>query len=83
MTDRRRHGQGALWQEQRVKGAVWCGQISLNGVQRQRVLGPMRRPGTKDGLTRAQAERALREFRADAEQTARAGHGWDDPLDVG
>jgi len=43
------------------------GQVRVGGKQHQRVLGDVRRPGTKDGLTRALAERALRDVRATLE----------------
>jgi integrase len=40
------------------------GKWRINGRQVMRKLGPCRRPGTRDGLTRAQAEARLRELMA-------------------
>jgi len=46
------------------------GQIRVNGKQRQKMLGRVRSKGGSDGLTRAMAERALRDFRASEEDAA-------------
>jgi integrase len=56
---KRRHGEGALWQEDRTRGRkVWMGQIRVAGKQKQKMLGNVK--GTApDGITRTQAEVAL------------------------
>jgi integrase len=45
----------------RQKGNTWYGRWHLDGAPTERSLGPVRKPGSRDGLTRAQAEAALRE----------------------
>src|SRR4051812_25753988 len=69
---RRAHGTGSIWTERRRAGDVWMGQVRVEGKQRQRTLGRVRSRGASDGLTRAMAERALREFRDEAEAQAAA-----------
>lgn len=65
---RRSHGSGAIWTEPRARGrSVYVGAVRVNGGQHQRVLGDVRKPGTKEGLTRAMAEARLREVRAEVE----------------
>lgn len=56
---KRRHGEGALWQEDRKRGRkVWMGQIRVAGQQKQKMLGNV--VGTApDGIRRDEAERAL------------------------
>ena len=70
MSKRRRdYGSGSLWTEPRANGReVYACQFSIAGRQYQRVLGTVRKAHAKDGLTRAQAEKALRSARAGAEQ---------------
>lgn len=58
---RRTHGTGSITERY---GSYW-GQWWVNGRQVQRKLGLVRRPGTKDGLTKAAAERMLRAAMAD------------------
>jgi len=64
---RRAYGTGSIWVEQRKGYEVWLGQVRVGGQQRQRVLGRKRTPGAKDGLTRAMAEKALRDLRDDSQ----------------
>jgi integrase len=52
---RRSHGTGSLF----VKHGNWYGQWRVAGRLVKRKLGPVRKPGTREGLTRAQAEREL------------------------
>ncbi len=43
----------------------WYGRWTVDGVRMKRCLGPKRIPSTRDGLTRAQAERELRRMMAE------------------
>lgn len=64
---RRPHGTGSLYV--RADGAgreSWYGQWRARGVRHKRCIGPKRRPGSRDGLTRTQAEAKLRRFIAEA-----------------
>src|SRR4051794_12577005 len=75
-TKHRTHGTGSLWKEARARGRkVWVGQVRIGNRQFQRTLGDVRSPGASDGLTRAGAERALRDARARIEkEVATARH---------
>ena len=53
---KRSYGTGSLF----VKGDKWYGRWWVGEQRVKRVLGPVRTPGTTDGLTRTQAERELR-----------------------
>ena len=53
---KRSYGSGSLV----VKGEKWCGRWWVGDRRVKRVLGTARRPGSRDGLTRSQAERELR-----------------------
>jgi hypothetical protein len=53
---RRGYGSGSLYQ----RGDNWYGRWHLDGTRVKRKLGPVRPEGTREGLTRAQAERELR-----------------------
>lgn len=53
---KRSYGAGSLF----VRGDSWYGKWRVEGRQVKRKLGPRREPGTRTGLTRAQAERELR-----------------------
>ena len=53
---RRAHGSGSLI----IKDGVYFGKWRVHGRQVKRKLGAVRRPGTRDGLTKAQAEALLR-----------------------
>jgi integrase len=55
-TSRRSYGTGNL----RVRRGSWYGQWWVGERQVQRKLGPVRKPGTRQGLTRKQAEIELR-----------------------
>jgi integrase len=71
---KRSHGQGTIWTEQRARGrVVYMGAVRVNGKQHQRLLGDVRKQGTKDGLTRAGAEARLRDIRVQVEAEAGTG----------
>jgi integrase len=53
---RRPYGTGTL----HIKASNWYGRWRVAGRRVNRKLGPVRSPGTRDGLTRPQAERELR-----------------------
>jgi integrase len=48
---------------------TWHGKWSVDGIQIKRRVGPKRKAGTREGLTRAQAEKKLRELMATVEPT--------------
>lgn len=52
----RPYGTGTLYQ----KSVSWYGRWLVGDRRMNRRLGPVRQPGTRDGLTRSQAERELR-----------------------
>jgi len=53
---KRSYGTGSLF----IKGDKWYGRWWVGAQRVKRLLGPVRRPGSTDGLTRTQAERELR-----------------------
>ncbi len=55
---RRAYGSGSVF----LKSGDYYGKWRVHGRQVMRKLGPCRRPGTRDGLTRAKAEARLREL---------------------
>jgi hypothetical protein len=55
-TARRPYGTGTLY----VKAGAWYGRWLVGGRRMNRKLGPARQHGTREGLTRSQAERELR-----------------------
>jgi hypothetical protein len=58
---RRSYGTGALYVRRDSRGReTWYGKWRVGGRQVKRRIGVVRRPGTRQGLTRAQAERELR-----------------------
>jgi integrase len=58
---KRSYGSGGLSVRTDARGAeAWYGLWWADGRRVKRKLGPKRQPGTRDGLTRAQAERELR-----------------------
>lgn len=56
MAGRRSYGSGSLY----VHRGSWYGRWYVGTDRVKRKLGPVRRPGERDGLTRAQAEREMR-----------------------
>ncbi len=60
---RRAPGMGALFARRDGAGRdTWYGKWSVDSVQIKRRIGPKRKAGTRDGLTRAQAEARLRKL---------------------
>jgi integrase len=58
---RRGYGSGSLTTRAAADGSeTWYGLWWSNGRRRKRRIGPKRAPGTRDGLTRTQAETELR-----------------------
>jgi integrase len=58
---RRSYGSGSLYvRTDRAGRATWYGHWRVNGRQAKRRIGPKREDGTRDGLTRTQAEAELR-----------------------
>jgi integrase len=68
-TSRRSYGTGNL----RIRGGTWYGQWRVGDRQVQRRLGPVRQPGSRDGLTRKMAEIELRRAMATARPVAHTG----------
>ncbi len=67
----RNYASGSLLTEPRAGGReVWIAQFYVNGKQHQKVLGTVRKEHvrTGEGMSRTQAEKALREARARVEQ---------------
>jgi integrase len=56
MSTRRDYGSGSLYQ----RAGNWYGRWYSDGQRVKRKLGPVRPPGTREGLTRDQAEREMR-----------------------
>jgi len=56
MSARRSYGTGSVSQ----RGGQWYGRWHAQGRRLQRKIGPVRAPGGRDGLTKAQAEARLR-----------------------
>jgi integrase len=62
-SNRRTHGTGTLYVQERANGQeLWYGRWHLGGRRVNRRLGPKRRRGTGEGLNRTQAEAKLREL---------------------
>jgi integrase len=60
---RRSYGTGSLFVRRDARGReYWYGQWWAGNRRPKRKLGPKRPPGSRDGLTRGQAERALRQL---------------------
>jgi integrase len=60
---RRSYGTGSLYVHTDTTGReTWYGRFYVGREQVKRRIGPKRTRGTREGLTRAQAERALREL---------------------
>ena len=61
MPSKRSYGSGSLYTvTDAAGGETWYGKWRANGRQIKRKIGPVRTPGTRQGLTRAQAEAELR-----------------------
>ena len=66
---RRSYGTGSLFVHPTVQPPTWYGRFR----GRKKALGQVRQPGSRDGLTRAQAEAKLREWMADVQPSAPVG----------
>lgn len=63
MPAKRSYGSGSLYPVTDAAGNNnWYGKWRRNGRQVKRKIGPVRKPGTRQGLTRAQAEAKLRDM---------------------
>jgi integrase len=61
MSGKRSYGSGSLFiRTDRAGAETWYGKWSVDGHQVKRRVGPKRKEGTRDGLTRPQAEAELR-----------------------
>ena len=61
MAQRRSYGTGSLWERVDAGGrSSWYGEWRSNGRRVRRRLGPKRAEGSREGLTRAQAEAEMR-----------------------
>jgi integrase len=58
MAAKRKYGTGSLF----VKDGSWVGQWRVDGRQVKRTVGPVKRNGSRTGMSRTQAEKALREL---------------------
>lgn len=59
----RSYGTGSLWARSNARGGeTWYGQVRVGGRLVRRAFGPKRAAGSRDGLTRVQAEKRLREL---------------------
>src|SRR4051812_344746 len=65
---RRTHGTGHLWEQNGVYYGRWR---ASDGRNLNRRIGPKRRSGSRDGLTKTQAERKLRSMQEDEERRPR------------
>jgi integrase len=70
MAARRSYGTGSLYPSK--DGRNWVGHWRANGRQIKRTIGPKRADGSRDGLTRKQAEVRLRELMSTPFTAARA-----------
>jgi integrase len=71
---RRSYGSGSLYVRQDTAGReTWYGHWRQNGRQVKRKVGPKRAPGSREGLTRRQAEAELRRLIDTTQVKPRAG----------
>lgn len=71
--ERRSYGTGSLWERADRAGRVaWYGQWRSRGRQVRRRIGPKRTDGSREGLTRVQAEKRMREMMGEVEPAPRA-----------
>jgi integrase len=71
MAARRSYGTGSRYPSK--DGRSWVGHWRANGRQIKRTLGPKRAEGSRDGLTRKQAEARLRELMSTTTDTRPVG----------
>jgi integrase len=73
-TQRRSYGRGSLFIRVDVAGReAWYGQWRANGRQLKRRIGAVRNPGSRNGLTKKQAEAELERLKVTTEPPARRG----------
>jgi integrase len=71
---RRSYSSGSLYVHQDAAGSeTWYGRWYKNGERIKRRIGPKRKPGTREGLTKPQAEQQLRELMATELPTTAGG----------
>jgi hypothetical protein len=71
---RRPHGTGSLYVRVDAAGReTWYGHWRTNGRQVKRRIGPKRAPGSRQGLTRGQAEAELRRLIGEVQVRHRVG----------
>ncbi len=84
---KRSYGSGSVF----VKGDRWYGRWWVGDRRVKRALGPVREPGSRNGLTRSQAEREMRRrmgselpsvARHERPSVGDAGRRWRPPLPV-
>jgi hypothetical protein len=63
---RRPHGTGSVYQQ----GASWYGRWYQNGKRIKRKIGPIRQPGSRDGLTEKMAAKRLQRMMLEADAIA-------------
>jgi integrase len=69
---KRNRGTGHLYEKH---GSYYGRWRTLDGRLLNRLIGPLRSPGSNDGLTRAQAERAFRRLQDEEERAPRPARG--------
>lgn len=63
---KRSYGSGSLLVREDQRGReTWYAKVRIDGRQAKRALGPKREAGTRDGLTRSQAEERMRRLIAE------------------
>src|SRR5690348_2187058 len=73
---KRSHGTGHLYEKH---GSYYGRWRRLDGRLVNRRIGPVRTPGSRDGLSRTQAERLFRQLQDQEEKTPRRAPGADLP----
>jgi integrase len=72
---RRSYGTGGLYERSDATGRiVWYGKWRHDGQQVKRRIGPKRTEGSRDGLTRVQAEAEMRRLRAEVRPVRTPGN---------
>lgn len=73
MAVRRSYGSGSLYERRDAAGVVhWYGRFYIGAKQIKRAIGPKRAPGSREGLTRTEAERRLRRLMDETRATSTA-----------
>src|SRR5688500_3985696 len=71
---RRSYGSGSLYVREDANGRkTWYGKWRANGRQIKRKVGPKRADGSREGLTRPQAEAELRRLMGETEARSTVG----------